>query len=374
MRKNRIVAFFKNCWRIRKLLEIERMFQLLDTLLPSSVFKMDSNGYIIYANKAALKIFGYPKEILGKLHVTEVIIPEQKEEFLNNFQKLKNKPERNDIKYTMLCQNGNTFPAIILARSIKKRGEFTGTLGIVIDHTEYEKRKKELEKMNTNKDQFFSIIAHDLKSPLSSIAGLLELLADDEENLTSEERKKIIVTTKNSSKAVLNLLANLLTWAKLQFNNSIPNIKVANLAKELEITMATLISSSERKRIIVNQQIPFNLQVMADIDMLQTIWRNLITNAIKFTPSGNQIFIRANPKGNSTEIIVEDTGVGMTAEILDNLFKPEMIMSVPGTNNEKGTGLGLLICQEMIQKMRGELWAESKPGKGSKFCFTLPSA
>jgi len=229
-----------------------------------------------------------------------------------------------------------------------------------------------LKKLNANKDCFISIIAHDLRSPISAILSLANLLNEDD--LKNDERIKLTATMKNSAENVLNLLDNLLVWSRLQLNSTSPILKKVDLSKETEISISVLLLSCQAKEIELKNIISTQLQVIADTDMLQVVWRNLISNAIKFTPQGGQITIKATPRGNWVEMTVRDTGVGISPEVLKKMFKFENISSNSGTNGEKGHGLGLLICQEMVQKMHGKIWVESKLGEGSCFFFTLPLA
>ncbi|MFH0758477.1 MAG: two-component regulator propeller domain-containing protein [Bacteroidota bacterium] len=230
----------------------------------------------------------------------------------------------------------------------------------------------ELKELNASKDKFFSIIAHDLKNPFNAIIGFSELLyaeAGKEQYANAGEYAMMINT---SAVQTLKLLENLLEWAKTQRGNISFNPVSINLSDAVTEEMITLDGNAKSKNIELKNSVHSDLMIIADRNMIRTIFRNLISNAIKFTRRDGKIEVKASTKNNTTEISVSDNGIGMTKEMIAKLFRIETNFATPGTENEKGTGLGLILCKEFVEKHGGKIWVESETGKGSAFIFTLP--
>jgi PAS domain S-box-containing protein len=231
----------------------------------------------------------------------------------------------------------------------------------------------ELRELNATKDKFFSIIAHDLKSPFNGFLGLTDILAHELGTLSLTELQNISIGLNKSATNLFSLLNNLLEWACMQQGITLfePNQIV------LEPFVASIIQSAldliNRKGIKVNIVIPEKLEVVADENMLASTIRNLVSNAVKFTPSGGFINISAKLTADGyIEIVVKDSGIGMDAVLLANLYKLDLRIRRKGTEGEPSTGLGLLLCKGFIEKQGGIIWAESEEGIGSTFHFTLP--
>ena len=235
---------------------------------------------------------------------------------------------------------------------------------------------EELKEANTSKDKFFSIIAHDLKSPFNSILGFSEMLKDDVLNLRMDEIKHYASLIHSSASNTFHLLENLLEWSRMQ-RGIIPFSPKSILLNQFVIDEFEVIKNNAlQKNISLMSDIPKNLIISADENMLSNIIRNLITNAIKFTPKGGQIKVEAKVEveveaKSEVVISVSDSGIGIKPEAIQKLFKIETSFTTRGTENEKGTGLGLLLCKEFIEKHHGKIWVESEFGKGSKFSFSL---
>ncbi len=235
----------------------------------------------------------------------------------------------------------------------------------------------ELEKANETKDKFFSIIAHDLKSPFSSILGFSELLHENFEEFDVTEQKEFINHIFQSARNTYKLLENLLLWSRSQRGRIDFKPEKENLYLLIVETIKILDQTAASKSITLKDDIPEDIFVYADIDLFSTILRNLVSNAIKFTPKGGEVTITARSASDDenqhyTEISVKDTGVGISQEKQSLLFKISKNITANGTENETGTGLGLILCKEFVEMHNGKIWAESEPGKGSTFCFTLP--
>ncbi len=232
----------------------------------------------------------------------------------------------------------------------------------------------QLRELNATKDMFFSIIAHDLRSPFNSIIGMSELLSSSFYSFSSEKVIHLISKIHESSKATYELLENLLAWAKAQSDNLVVDMKPVRLQQSLIECIPLLEEQAHVKGIKINLYIPHNVCVSADKNLLTTVLRNLINNAIKFTHKGGVINIQCAETKNEVVVIISDTGIGIPEEYIANLFKIESKHSTAGTENEKGTGLGLILCKNFVEKMGGTIWLTSQPGLGSSFSFTLSSA
>jgi len=252
--------------------------------------------------------------------------------------------------------------------------------GYTIDITERKRAVEELKIKNeeysrllAEKDKFFSIIAHDLRSPFSSFLGLTQIMAEKLPNLTMDEIQKFAVTMRNSATNLFRLLENLLQWSKMQ-QGLIPfKPEVVPLRSNLEESIAMVRESAKIKEIEIAYNIPVNIAIFADRNIFQTVVRNLVSNAVKFTPRGGKISLSAKATGDKTvEITVKDTGIGMSPEMIDGLFQLETQTNRNGTEGELSTGLGLVLCKEFMERHGGKIWVESEEGKGSVFYFTLP--
>lgn len=229
----------------------------------------------------------------------------------------------------------------------------------------------ELRELNALKDKLFSIIAHDLRSPLFSLITMLNIAKEG--HFTPENFKEILDELSDNVNYTTALLENLLTWAKTQMHGVKVNPQNFDLNQLVSSRIQLLNEAAEAKEVQLKNNIAGGTFVFADADMADIVIRNLISNAIKFCNAGNRITIWSTTGTDKVTVCVEDTGRGMTSDVLQKLFGTQ-IASTPGTMNEKGTGLGLILCKEFVQMNGGEIWAESQPDKGSKFFFTLPKA
>lgn len=231
----------------------------------------------------------------------------------------------------------------------------------------------ELQSANETKDKFFSIIAHDLKNPFNSLLGFTDLLINDWKDLAEEEKIEFITIIKNTTEETFRLLMNLLEWSSIQRKRVSFNVEKVMITEIIGETKKHLAPYAFFKNIrISSQNIPADLKLEADPNMLMTVFRNLVSNAIKFTPKNGTITISAREEKDKIVFCIEDSGIGMTKDVSDNLFKLRLNSPGKGTDGESGTGLGLILCQEFIKMHNGDIWAESEPDKGSRFYFSLP--
>lgn len=229
-----------------------------------------------------------------------------------------------------------------------------------------------LAALNSTKDKFFSIISHDLKSPVSSQNQLISMLNEHYNEFSDEEKSEYIHLILDSSNNTYELLENLLVWGKVQMNKSELHTASMNLSRVILNTTDNLASAAALKKIAFQHNYPENIEIIADVGMIATVIRNIVNNSIKFTPNGGQIFLSYQRYNNSHCIIIQDTGIGMSQQVIDDLFKIDKSISRPGTNQEKGTGLGLIICKEFIDMHKGEIQVESVIGKGTTFTICIP--
>lgn len=229
-----------------------------------------------------------------------------------------------------------------------------------------------LQELITSKDKFFSIIAHDLKSPFQGLMGFSDVLVKEGDELDEKQKKEIFYSLSKLSSDTYKLLENLLQWSNLQTGKiELAPVKF-NLSGELYSTIAILTQTARNKNINIENKIEPDLNLTADKNMIQTIIRNLLSNAIKFTrPSGN-ISISSSQTDTSIEISVKDNGIGMSKRMIENIFKIDSNISTKGTANEEGSGLGLMLCKEMVELHGGKILIESEEGKGSTFKIILP--
>lgn len=233
-------------------------------------------------------------------------------------------------------------------------------------------KNDELKQLNATKDKFFSIIAHDLKSPFSSLMGFAEMLALNAESKNSKEVIEYSQIIHNSTKRLLGLVENLLQWSRTQLGTTEYKPSQLDISIQTHNIVSLLRLNAEEKDIVISPKIERDLVAWADENLYNTVLRNLISNAIKFSRIGSVIHVTAGVKNNMIEVSVADSGVGIRQENLEKLFMVDSTFTTKGTLNEKGTGLGLVLCKEFVEINKGSIWAESELEKGSTFYFTLP--
>lgn len=257
-----------------------------------------------------------------------------------------------------------------------QRGQFST---IFTDVTEYKealemlkKSETQLKELNATKDKFFSIIAHDLKNPFHHILGFVDILHSDYNEYSEAEKKELIEQIKKSTESAYNLLINLLEWSRMQLKRisfEPQKIDLYLLAQE-EISSQQHMANA--KNIRIENEIENELLAFADVNMVRTVLRNLISNAIKFSNEGGKISIIGTSMPKFVTLSVVDNGVGISEQRLKEIFTLKTQQSTLGTAKEKGTGLGLNLCKDFVEKNNGKIWAESKSGSGSRFNFILP--
>ena len=253
---------------------------------------------------------------------------------------------------------------------------WTGTLNDITQRKQIEEdikhKNAELQRLSEDKDILMSILAHDLITPFNSMLGFLDLLSENLREYDVDTLENYISIVNNSAKGAFNLLNDILLWTRSQ-SGAIPfEPKIFNLKSSIEDVKDFLKPNANSKNITINIDESDKTVVFADVDMLNTILRNLISNAIKFTDSGGIVNISSERTESDILVTISDNGIGIAPNILPRLFDTTKLYSTRGTANEKGTGFGLMLCKKFVEEHGGEIWAESELSKGSKFKFTLP--
>ena len=234
------------------------------------------------------------------------------------------------------------------------------------------KTRLALRDLNATKDRFFSIIAHDLKSPFNSILGFTNILAEQVKQKDFDGIEEYAEIIRHSSQKAMDLLTNLMEWSRSQSGRMDFNpeyIEIGSLINEIyELSNV----SALQKSISLTKELPHHISAFLDKSMISSVIRNLVSNAIKFTRPGGTVVIKAEQLDQHLKVSITDNGVGIEKSDLRKLFTIDENFSVPGTQDEGGTGLGLVLCKEFIEKHKGKIRAESEPGKGSKFYFIIP--
>jgi len=232
--------------------------------------------------------------------------------------------------------------------------------------------EENLQIANNTKDKFFSILAHDLRNPISTFYQILDFIITSQKTLDEEEKSGFLRTLRDTASNIRDLLENLLSWARSQTGRIDFKPALQTLASLARETADLHFQGALQKNITIKVNIAADITAYFDTNMVSTILRNLISNAIKFTQGGGTVTVAAEEQGDFLAVTVTDTGIGMTARDLERLFRIDVHPSKIGTGKEKGTGLGLIICKEFVERHGGTIIAGSEPGKGSTFTFTLP--
>jgi len=263
-------------------------------------------------------------------------------------------------------------------RNIK--GRIDGLISTAKDVTEHKKAEQALlesearfKELNATKDKLFSIIGHDLKGPINNILGFSELIDQNFENFSEQEVKQYIKLIYKSSITVTDLLENLLTWSRAQRNILTVSPHTVAFYFTVEKCFGQLIQNALQKEIRLKNKVHPETVVYADEEMITTIIRNLVSNAIKFTNRGGTISVITKSSPEQVVIGIKDTGIGIAPEIMSQLFQPNENHTSLGTEGEKGTGLGLIICKDLVEKNNGKIWAEISPEQGTTFWLKLPA-
>jgi PAS domain S-box-containing protein len=357
------------------------LFEQLFKNAPIGIIMLDKNERVLDINPEFTKIFKFNIEDVHGQDLNIFLVPK---DLVDESHNLSNQTIIGEIvaKETVRRRKDGSLLAVsVYGVPIDVDNERIGIYGMYIDITERHKAALQLEtysnklkELNVTKDKFFSIIAHDLKSPFNSITGFSELLLDNYSNMEIDEIKTSLKFIQSSSKHAYALLENLLVWARSQTQSIEFKPIVFNLKDGIYDTVAMAESIAAKKQIKLISDIAGNISIFADINMINTVIRNLLSNAIKFTPAEGKIEICVSQNSESWLFSIRDNGVGIDPKNIDKLFKIESKFSTFGTENETGTGLGLILCREFVEKHGGKIWIESTLEKGTEFIFSIPKS
>lgn len=345
------------------------------------VGQVDNNEVFIFANPAAEQIFAVKKNGLIGHNLNEFVTKESMELIIKESEK-RSKNEKSSYEIEIIDANGERKYVLVTATpQIDTEGSHQGAFGIFRDITERKrierqlaKQTDELRELNLTKDKFFSIIAHDLRSPFSAILGLSGLLTSYFDDYDRESIKESVWEIDKASKQAFSLLENLLEWARSQ-TGKMDFVPVAfNLVDLVDETVSVAQTFANKKGVKLEIVTPAKMIITADRNMIYTILRNLISNALKFTPQNGKVTVSLDETSDFFEFSVTDSGVGISDENKAKLFKVDETFTNTGTNNERGTGLGLILCKEFIDKHNGNISVESELKKGSKFIVKIPKS
>jgi PAS domain S-box-containing protein len=339
----------------------------------NAIIIANPSGSIDWINESYTRLYGFTlKELLiekGSTYTETSSNPGVE----NIFNKAITGKETQIYESDIISRNGKNYRIqTTLTPVLNDKKEVIYLVAIDSDVTKLKDIENQLQKLIITKDRFFSIIAHDLKNPFNNIMGISQLLVQGFERMKHEKVKYFHKGLYEISKNGYELLINLLEWARSQKGAIEFEPTTLNLFKLGEETFSLYQIRANQKEITFTNQINNDFEIFADINMIKTILRNLVSNALKFTDRGGAIEIFAESFKNYVQIIIRDTGIGIEPKAANNLFKIDEYISTEGTENETGTGLGLILCKEFVDKHNGNIWVESKLGFGSKFNFTLP--
>lgn len=346
---------------------------------PIPYFTLDPKGIIQEVNLSASKMIGIErKKLIGKNFIT--FVPTEERDVFRSFLEI---VFSNSVKHSrelkVTGKDKKVYDVLLDGLKLEDfvaAGQYCQVA--LIDLTEYKRieeslkrSNEELKELSIAKDKFFSIIAHDLRNPFHSLLGFSEILATEIETLSNEEIVTFSKGLNDDLRNIYGLLDNLLQWSMIQRNMLDYNPVKLDLHNLVNKMIAVSKMMAEEKNITTQNNVVSGTFVYADADMLRSIIQNLLINAIKFTRLNGSIVISSVEKGSSIEVSVEDSGMGIESRAIPKLFSFNRLLSNSGTAGEKGTGLGLPLCKEFVERNDGKIWVESEPGKGSKFIFTL---
>lgn len=372
--------FMKDITESKKAVEETRsIIQRYESLMKTAsdgIHVLDQDGKIMEVSDSFCQMLGYSREELLTMKVTDIDEEKDSDEIKKNIDKSFYQPllfparhKRKDgslleveVSISAIAIGGQTY-CYASSRDITER---------LITEKALLKSEAQLRNLNATKDKFFSIIGHDLRSPFNAILGFSNLMVEQiKTNDFSDIAEYAEIIAKSTERAV-NLLNNLMEWSRTQTDRITFQAEYVDIIPIVKDVVYLMQESANQKSIHISIVSPDYLCTLVDKSMFHTILRNILSNAIKFTCGYGQVAIKVSIDTPEVLISVSDNGIGLSQENLNNLFRIEEIYSTPGTQNEKGTGLGLVLCKEFVEKHKGRIWAESTLGKGSTFYFTIP--
>ena len=365
---------------ISRIQHSEEKFSKMFHLNPSACGLSDlENHQYLEVNEAFYTLFGFAKnEVIGKSAYDLGIFTHEAAKAVIRWAD--SNGTLINVEATLNAKNGDAKHVLLSSENIyvqDKKYRFT----VVHDITEMvlvrqalTKSEAELRELNATKDKFLSIIAHDLKSPFNAIVGFSDILVEKVKAKEYDRIDEFAVYILKSSNRAMDLLMNLMEWSRSQTGRMDFSPRYFGLPRLLSDIIPMFDDIASQKSITIQKDLPLNSNVFADQSMISTVFRNLISNAIKFTKPEGNITITTTPEQNGVLVSIRDTGIGIPVNRIGTLFRIDQSYSTQGTNKEQGTGLGLILCKEFVEKNGGKIWVESEEGKGSVFSFTIPNS
>lgn len=347
---------------------------MLYDLAPICLFTLSSEGKILEVNKKGATLFNRKQEDLYEDFFQNFVSDQGQAGFRSLLHKAY-EVKSTEFKEFVILGNGNASLFTQLAAVVQNDICNLAVLDIT-EHKNYELKLEEtvrqLRNLTSEKDILISIIAHDLRNPFNSIIGFSELMSYELEKMNYSKVERYSKIILDSSTKAMELLSNLIMWSQSQSGKMSFSPERLDFGSAVDVTLDLFALIAAQKEITIRKNIPHDLIIFVDRNMLDTILRNLISNAIKFTKLGGEIIISALSTVESLILTIIDDGVGMEKEELDKLFKLETPFTSLGTQNEKGTGLGLVLCKEFAHRHGGKIWAETRKNEGSAFYVSFP--
>lgn len=364
----------------KKISSQEKHYRQIFQNFPLPYLSLNKDGDIINVNPVWEEIMGYSSaEIIGK-NFSYLLSKEYVRKVDPFFEKFKNNGIISNVEFKLIKKDGSKININYHGKiEYTANGEFHRAHCVFSDITLQRKAEQtlikseqKLRELNATKDKFFSIIAHDLKNPFNDLMGFTQLLTLNIHKYDKSKIEQFANIIHQSSKLAHNLLENLLDWSRSQTGTLKFNPEKIKINKLIQENIDLLESTARNKNIQLHFKFDPDHIAFADANMVRTILRNLISNAIKYTKQGGNINVSSNCNQKKCEINISDNGIGISEQDIDKIFKIDESFSTMGTEHERGTGLGLILCKEFVEKNGGKLWAKSEPGTGSTFTFTLP--
>jgi len=351
----------------------ENKYRILFETISDVVCILDINKNILEINQPGCDLFEYHRNDILGMSITSFVHPEDIDYSSKFMDQLDKQGSYKMYEGRIITKSGKLKWIQVNSSVFEIKNKKIGSLDIIREITEKKKAESDLKALNATKDKFFSIISHDLRNPFSTIIGFSELIKEKLKHNEYDRIDEMVSLVNETALQGDKLLSNLLEWSNSQSGKQIFSPKLHNLFDIIKPILDLYKNTSAQKGISLINKIPPDYSVFADTNMLQTIIRNLISNALKFTPSGGSVTLSATVTNNHNVITICDTGVGINEVDLANIFKIGHQFSTSGTNNEKGTGLGLLLCKEFTERHKGELTVTSDLKKGSCFNIIFPT-
>ena len=364
----------------QEIVEAHKKYEMVIKAAKAGVYEIDPATFEIDGEEKLAEVFGYTTQEV-KDNGWGALLPiedfNKKKELLSSL--LQGKIRSYSLEHRVIKKDGKLAWAISsgsLVTDARGKSKIVGTLTDITERKLAEEKLKkyseDLQKSNSSKDKFFSIISHDLRNPFNSLLGFSELLANNIEDLTEDEIKESAKSLHRTATNLFNLLTNLLEWSRLQTGNFSFEKSEFSLGGLLNHVVSIYSDSLDAKNLKLIKEQDCEVNILADQNMIEAAIRNLISNAIKFTRDSGTITVGCVKNESGAEIFVTDSGVGISSEDQERLFKIEKQFTTEGTKNEKGTGFGLLLCKELVEKNNGTIKVKSEKDKGSTFTISLP--